>query len=70
MWNPAVTIEPKIQEHRDYLEEVFNIKFFLSGTGSTLFGIGDLQELEEGLKIVDKARFRLIKITKKIDCSL
>ena len=70
MWNPAVTIEPKIEEHRDYLEEAFSIKFFLSGTGSTLFGIGDYHELEEGLKNVDKARFRLIKITKKIDGSL
>ncbi len=70
MWNPAVTIEPKIQEHRDYLEEVFSIKFFMSGTGSTLFGIGDYHELEEGLKNVDKARFRLINITKKIVCSL
>jgi len=70
MWKPAVIIEPKIQEHKDYLEEVFSIKFFMSGTGSTLFGIGDYYELEEGLKNVDKARFRLIKITKKIDCSL
>ena len=70
MWNPALTIEPMIKEHRDHLEEVFNIKFFMSGTGSTLFGIGDYHELEEGLKNVDKARFRLIKITKKIDGSL
>ncbi len=70
MWNPALTIEPMIKEHRDYLEEVFNIKFFMSGTGSTLFGIGDYHKLEEGLKNVDKARFRLIKITKKIDGSL
>jgi 4-diphosphocytidyl-2-C-methyl-D-erythritol kinase len=70
MWNPAVTIEPKIQKHRDYLEEIFSFKFFMSGTGSTLFGIGDYHELEEGLRNVDKARFRLIKITKKIDGSL
>ncbi len=70
MWNPALTIEPMIKEHRDHLEEVFNIKFFMSGTGSTLFGIGQSEGLEEGLNNIDKSRFRLVKITKKIDCSL
>ena len=70
MWNPAVLIEPIMKEHREYLEEVFKLKFFMSGTGSTLFGIGEYQEFQEGLDNVDKSRFRLVKITKKIDSSL
>ena len=70
MWNPAVLIEPIMKKHREYLEEVFKLKFFMSGTGSTLFGIGEYQEFQEGLDNVDKSRFRLVKITKKIDSSL
>ena len=70
MWNPALAIEPRLQDHKDYLEEVFNIDFYMSGTGSTLFGIGEYDNLENSIKKVDKTRFRLIKITKKIDCSL
>ena len=42
----------------------------MSGTGSTLFGIGEYDNFENSIKKVDKTRFRLIKITKKIDCSL
>ena len=49
---------------------MFNIDFYMSGTGSTLFGIGEYDNLENSIKKVDKTRFRLIKITKKIDCSL
>ena len=70
MWNPALAIEPRLQDHKDHLEEVFNIDFYMSGTGSTLFGIGEYDNLENSIKKVDKTRFRLIKITKKIDCSL
>ena len=42
----------------------------MSGTGSTLFGIDEYGNLENNIKKVDKTRFRLIEITKKIDCSL
>ena len=70
MWKPALAIEPRLQDHKEYLEEVFNIEFFMSGTGSTLFGIDEYDNLENSIKKVDKTRFRLIKITKKIDCSL
>ena len=70
MWKPALAIEPRLQDHKDHLEEVFNIDFYMSGTGSTLFGIGEYDNLENSIKKVDKTRFRLIKITKKIDCSL
>ena len=70
MWNPALAIEPRLQDLIDHLEEVFNIDFYMSGTGSTLFGIGEYDNLENSIKKVDKTRFRLIKITKKIDCSL
>ena len=70
MWNPALAIEPRLQDHKEHLEEVFNIDFYMSGTGSTLFGIGEYDNLENSIKKVDKTRFRLIKITKKIDCSL
>ena len=27
MWNPALAIEPRLQDHKDHLEEVFNIDF-------------------------------------------
>ena len=50
IWNPALAIEPRLQDHKDHLEEVFNIEFFMSGTGSTLFGIDEYDNLENNIK--------------------
>ena len=69
MWNPAVGIEPTIAEHKKHLEEVLENKFFMSGTGSTLFCLGEKNDLVNRLEGIDKTRFRLLTITKKIDSS-
>jgi hypothetical protein len=42
----------------------------MSGSGTTLFCIGDEKDLISQKQNIDIKRFRLVALTKKIDCSL
>ena len=42
----------------------------MSGSGTTLFCFGEERQLLNSLNDIEKNRFRLVTITKKIDCSL
>ena len=70
LWNSAITIEPILSQHKEYLEAIIGEEFFMSGSGTTLFCFGDEDELNHKKEKIDTSRFRLICVTKKIDCSL
>ena len=70
LWQAATIVEPKLLEHKEYLEKITEKKFFMSGSGTTLFCFGEEQQLLNSLNEIEKNRFRLVTITKKIDCSL
>lgn len=70
LWKPAFTLEPKLLDHKNYLESVTNKEFIMSGSGTTLFCIGDEKDLISQKQNIDIKRFRLVALTKKIDCSL
>ena len=70
LWNASLNIEPKLLEHKEYLERIIDYEFFMSGTGTTLFCLGKEKQLKTKIQNIDNARFRLIALTKKIHCSL
>ena len=47
LWNAAVGIEPKLLEHKRYLESIVQSEFFMSGSGTTLFCFGEENELTD-----------------------
>ena len=70
LWNAAVGIEPKLLEHKRYLESIVDSKFFMSGSGTTLFCFGEENELIKKKEKINIEHFRHLAVTKKIDCSL
>ena len=69
-WNPSTTIEPNLIKIKDYLESSTGEDFFLSGSGSSMFCFGTLDNLQKKIDFIDKNQFRIVKIVKKIDFSL
>ena len=68
LWNTSVEIYPELNTIKQNLEERYNKKFFMSGSGSALFSLfEENKEIEE----IDSEEFNLkyFSITKKIDCS-
>ena len=66
LWPAATEIYPELISLRDDLQEKYQNKFFMSGSGSSFFSIF---EAKEELK-PENVNFSFIKYCKKIDCSL
>ena len=68
-WNSSSTIEPKLIKIKDYLESSTEERFFLSGSGSSMFCLGTLENLQKKIELIDENQFRIVKLVKKIDFS-
>lgn len=66
----ALKVEPKLLEYKEYLESVTDHEFFMSGSGTTFFCLGEEEQLNGKKQNIDSKQFRLISVTKKIHCSL
>ena len=66
LWPAAVEVYPELVSLRDGLEEKYQKKFFMSGSGSSFFSI---IESREELK-PENVNFSFVQYCKKIDCSL
>ena len=69
-WNGSSRIEPKLIKVKDYLESTTGERFFLSGSGSSMFCLGTLENLQKKIDLIDENQFRIVKVVKKIDFSL
>ena len=68
-WIPAQTLEPNLLKIKNNLESITNLDFYLSGSGSSMFSLGDTEELTKKLDLIDLNQFKLVKLVKKIDFS-
>ena len=68
-WIPAYTLEPELLKIKNNLESLTNLDFNLSGSGSSLFSLGDPEELNKKIELIDLNQFKLVKLVKKIDFS-
>ena len=68
-WIPAQTLEPNLLKIKNNLESITNLEFYLSGSGSSMFGLGDTEELTKKIDLIDLNQFKLVKLVKKIDFS-
>ena len=68
-WIPAYTLEPELLKIKNNLESLTNLDFNLSGSGSSLFCLGDPEELNKKIQLIDLNQFKLVKLVKKIDFS-
>ena len=66
----ALKVEPKLLERKEYLESIMGHEFFMSGSGTTFFCLGEEEHLNAKKQNIDPEQFRLILVTKKIHCSL
>ena len=66
----ALKVEPKLLERKEYLESIMGHEFFMSGSGTTFFCLGEEEHLNAKKQNIDPEQFRLILLTKKIHCSL
>ena len=42
----------------------------MSGSGSSMFCLGTLENLQKKIDLIDENQFRIVKVVKKIDFSL
>ena len=68
-WIPACTLEPNLLKIKNNLESLTNLEFYLSGSGSSMFCLGDSEELTKKIDLIDLNQFKLVKLVKKIDFS-
>ena len=68
-WIPAYTLEPELLKIKNNLESLTNLDFNLSGSGSSMFSLGDPEELNKKIDLIDLNQFKLVKLVKKIDFS-
>ncbi len=68
-WIPAQTMEPNLLKIKNNLESITNLEFYLSGSGSSMFSLGDTEELTKKIDLIDLNQFKLVKLVKKIDFS-
>ena len=66
LWPAATEVYPELVSLRDGLQEKYQKKFFMSGSGSSFFSI---IEAREELK-PENDNFSFVQYCKKIDCSL
>ena len=66
LWPASVNVYPEIKTIKDSLEEKYQNRFFMSGSGSSFFSIIDqIQEIK-----IEENLLNFIQVSKKIDCSL
>ena len=68
-WIPAQTLQPNLLKIKNNLESITNLEFYLSGSGSSMFSLGDTEELNKKIDLIDLNQFKLVKLVKKIDFS-
>ena len=68
-WIPAQKLEPNLLKIKNNLESITNLEFYLSGSGSSMFSLGDTEELTKKIDLIDLNQFKLVKLVKKIDFS-
>ena len=68
-WIPAQTLQPNLLKIKNNLESITNLEFYLSGSGSSMFSLGDTEELTKKIDLIDLNQFKLVKLVKKIDFS-
>ena len=68
-WIPAQTLEPNLLKIKNNLESITNLEFYLSGSGSSMFSLGDTEKLTKKIDLIDLNQFKLVKLVKKIDFS-
>ena len=68
-WIPAQTLEPNLLKIKNNLESITNLEFYLSGSGSSMFSLGEAKELTKKIDLIDLNQFKLVKLVKKIDFS-
>ena len=52
-WIPAQTLEPNLLKIKNNLESITNLEFYLSGSGSSMFSLGDTEELTKKIDLID-----------------
>ena len=68
-WIPVQTLQPNLLKIKNNLESITNLEFYLSGSGSSMFSLGDTEELTKKIDLIDLNQFKLVKLVKKIDFS-
>ena len=68
-WIPAQTLEPNLLKIKNNLESITNLEFYLSGSGSSMFSLGEAKELTKKIDLIDLNQFKLVTLVKKIDFS-
>ena len=68
-WIPAQTLKPNLLKIKNNLELITNLEFYLSGSGSSMFSLGEAKELTKKIDLIDLNQFKLVKLVKKIDFS-
>ena len=69
LWEASSELSLDLKKIKNELENVFQSKFFMSGSGPTLFSLFDSQ-LENNFTNYSNNDLRFFKVCKKIECSL
>ena len=69
LWEASSELSLDLKKIKNELENVFQNKFFMSGSGPTLFSLFDSQ-IENNFTNYSNNNLRYFKVCKKIECSL
>ena len=69
LWEASSELSEDLKKIKNELENVFQNKFFMSGSGPTLFSLFDSQ-VENNFTNYSNNNLRFFKVCKKIECSL
>ena len=69
LWEASSELSEDLKKIKNELENVFQNKFFMSGSGPTLFSLFDSQ-IENNFTNYSNNNLRFFKVCKKIECSL
>ena len=69
LWEASSELSEDLKKIKNELENIFQNKFFMSGSGPTLFSLFDSQ-IENNFTNYSNDNLRFFKVCKKIECSL
>jgi len=69
LWEASSELSKDLKKIKNELENVFQNKFFMSGSGPTIFSLFDSQ-VENNFRNYSNNNLRYFKVCKKIECSL
>jgi len=69
LWEASSELSEDLKKIKNELENVFQNKFFMSGSGPTIFSLFDSQ-VENNFRNYSNNNLRYFKVCKKIECSL